>query len=736
MKTGVIEADSRHVLRRMHKAMQGNAIRALVELITNSDDSYIRLARESRPDSAPERIIEVLYCKEGYAGVFAVRDFAEGMSEADVDRSFTKYGAATSGLEEGNSVRGYFGEGAKDSLATMLDGRICTFKDGQFVECRLYVDEKTHEPKYAIDDPIPAVARLRSIHGVDGNGTVAHFKADPAAGHTVPRFTTVQEELSNNYQLRKIMMNPDKRVMLIGEDGTERRLHVRRPKPSIEVSADDFEVTYDGLSFTVHVSIWRADHELRQSGEDRDGGLLLVDDGDAVLGITLFRFETEPLAAQLFGEVRIGGFRQLLEREEAVLSERRDGLEASHPFCKAIIPKIEALLEKQVAQERKRRQQDSTKVDKKEQERYRKAFSLLNEIAETETQSVTNLGDAPAGEVEPPPNGIALYPFTAQIQAGKRYGFELRIDTEVVKPGSLVSITTSCPGVFLVTKEVRVEQADKQVVRKYVTLEAQAPHTSGKLEARTGDRIVEAHIEVVPEETLLLEEGMVFEPQTLTVRPNQTRRAVLHAYVKLVPDGSTITLTSDNPAVHVSPSELVVVEAEAKRNVVSFELEIWGEGTGEDAIVQAEHEWSLALLQVSVRSKEPTEPKGRKGMFSEPDYSSSPAPLQRISYSHETGQITIYLNFPTVRQYLGENREYATTLPAQVLVADMVAERCFREIARAKAERSGAAITPEGLRELIERDANELARKYGSKIHQALVDQDLLKVAKLAAQPT
>ena len=40
MEKGVIQSDSRHTTRSIRKAMQGNVIRALVELITNADDSY------------------------------------------------------------------------------------------------------------------------------------------------------------------------------------------------------------------------------------------------------------------------------------------------------------------------------------------------------------------------------------------------------------------------------------------------------------------------------------------------------------------------------------------------------------------------------------------------------------------------------------------------------------------------------------------------------------------------
>jgi hypothetical protein len=732
MKEGVIKAANRHVVRRMRNAMQGDVIRALVELITNGDDSYSRLADAGR---SVEHRIDVKYGKDGYNGVFAVRDFAEGMSYAQVDENFTTYGAPTSGLSAGKSVRGYFGEGAKDCLATMRDGHIGTFKDGQFVECRLFIDTATQEPRYQIEDAVPATSALRKKHRIPGDGSVAYFVFERTADTRVPRYVTVFSELSNNYQLRKIMMDPNKHVWLADSDGVSQELQFR-PPPGLKRKPRDFEIEYGDVLAKVRADIWRAEHSLQQSGDDREGGLLLLDDCDAVLGITLFRFDTEPLAAHLFGEVKITGFRRLLEQEEAVLSERRDGLDANHPFCKALIFELEAILEEEVARERGQRKSEQGKIDKKERERYRKAFGILNDIAEKETQSVTNLGGDHTDELEAPPNGMALYPLSAQVQAGKRYNFELRVDTTVVDRAIPIAVSTTCPGASLVTTEVRLTPDDGEgVVRKYVTLDATEPHAAGDLIAVASHRVAKAHLDVTPEQVLLLEEGMVFEPQTVIVQPNHQRRVSLHVYVKVVPDGSTIKLTSDNPAIHVSRDQLVVVEAEAQRNIVTFELEVWGDGAGQDALIQAEYEdWSTALLQVTVRSKKPVEPAGRKGMFSEPKYNPDPDPLQRANYSRETGEVIIYLNFPTVREYLGANREFAKTLPAQVLVADILTERCLREVARDKAEKRGA-ITEAALRDRVDRDTNDLIKMYGSRIHKALVDQDLLRAAQAEVQP-
>ena len=60
-----------------------------------------------------------------------------------------------------------------------------------------------------------------------------------------------------------------------------------------------------------------------------------------------------------------------------------------------------------------------------------------------------------------------------------------------------------------------------------------------------------------------------------------------------------------------------------------------------------------------------------------------------------------------------------------MLLADLIAERCFFEIARDK--KREVAISPEALPERIQRDAQELSRKYGMRVHKALVDPTLVQ---------
>jgi len=729
-----IQADQRHMVRSVQTAMQGNAIRALVELITNCDDSYCDLEDLG---NKPSGIMKILYKKDGDCCHFAVRDEAEGMSREEVMGSFGKqsYGAATSGLKEGKRRRGYFGQGAKDALAGMKDGKIVTVKDSLLTECRVYIEKGKLYGE--IEDTVAATEELRNKHGIRGNGTIAYFTADREKAGSVPRYATVQSDVANNYMLRKIMTNPRRKISLIDENNDERRPLSKKLPQGNEILSDNFIISHKSYpDFRIHISLWRSEGELSQSGDDREGGLLVIDDANVVLDISLFKYDNEPLASHFFGEVVINDFRELLKNEETVLTEERNGLANRHPFCQSLIREVEKRLEVKINEEKQRKQKEAqTKFDLEEAKRYKKAFQVLNEIAKVEAEATTPLGENPDEIIDEVPDGFSLYPTSAQITVGKRYAFQLRLDTRIVRHGSVVKISCTTPKIKLETSEIRIISDDGSgIIRKYITVKAIEPNVQGTLRASTGLLFKESKIFVVPEKELLLEEGMAFQPETITLRPNKPKKVYLLVYIKIIKGGDKIKISSDNEAVHLSKSEILVNEADAERHVAKYELDVWGEGEGQEAMIAAQCEQSMALLQAFVHSKEEEEPKQPKGMFSEPQFDPEPDPSRRSSYSAETGKVIIYMNFPSVFHYLGEGCKHRKILAAQVFIADLVAERCFFEIARKRVESSGTLLNPGATSARIEQYTYEFSKKYGRRIHEALVDQNLLAESRLITE--
>ena len=136
----------------------------------------------------------------------------------------------------------------------------------------------------------------------------------------------------------------------------------------------------------------------------------------------------------------------------------------------------------------------------------------------------------------------------------------------------------------------------------------------------------------------------------------------------MIEGGSEVKISSNNDTVHVSKEKIAINEYDAIRNVVRYELEVWGDGPGQDAWITAEFDPShVALLEVRVRSKDSEDEKNRHGMFSDPEFDMvEQKPSQRSSYSKVTGKVIIYIHFPSVKHYLGENCQYKKTLVGQV----------------------------------------------------------------------
>lgn len=87
----------------------GSHGRGIAEYISNSDDSYRRLKQ-----FRGQQIEVEIHSKRGrHIDKLVIRDFAEGMSYADLESKFFRYFESASGREHGELVSGRFGTGGK-----------------------------------------------------------------------------------------------------------------------------------------------------------------------------------------------------------------------------------------------------------------------------------------------------------------------------------------------------------------------------------------------------------------------------------------------------------------------------------------------------------------------------------------------------------------------------------------------------------------------------------------------
>jgi len=124
-----LEYADRFAVQQADQAIRKDVVRALVELITNCNDSYNRMEDASLATTG-KIIIEVQ--RKHVNSVLKVCDNAEGMTPDDMDKKVLRYGEATSGFKEGRSVRGLWGRGLKDSFFGLGHGYVNSIRDGLF----------------------------------------------------------------------------------------------------------------------------------------------------------------------------------------------------------------------------------------------------------------------------------------------------------------------------------------------------------------------------------------------------------------------------------------------------------------------------------------------------------------------------------------------------------------------------------------------------------------------------
>ena len=180
--------------------MKGDIVRGLVELITNSDDSY--------GDDQKGRIRVEVEHRRNRPWQVIVRDRAKGMRMKKMETALGGLGEQTSGFERGENVRGNLGRGAKDLAAF---GQVCfeSISEGYYAKMVLEPDGSYEEPM-----ELKATGTIRQELGISrGSGTVVTVSV--AEHFRCQLHQTLVDRLSQHYQLRDINTDSRREITLV-----------------------------------------------------------------------------------------------------------------------------------------------------------------------------------------------------------------------------------------------------------------------------------------------------------------------------------------------------------------------------------------------------------------------------------------------------------------------------------------------------------------------------------------
>jgi hypothetical protein len=445
----------RVALQQADQAIRKDVLRALVEIITNCNDSYSRL--ESAGMQVNGTIVIEIQRKHKNSSI-RICDHAEGMDDARMDRVVGTYGEATSGIKEDKHVRGMWGRGLKDAIFGLGYGYVHSFQGDTFYSCSLLI--KNGEPTFELENPIPAEVALREKHGIEnGNGTEIEIIVS-RDDVKVPQYDNIRSYLQRHFELRPIMSNPSRKIILrdMGGGHKIRNEHVLAYKPPIGEKILDEQVQIEGFPVSAHLEMFRSNIQLSTRGEEgdyADGGLLVVS-RSMVISLTMFKFENDPYASFFYGSIQCDYLHELLKNDEPVLTATRDGINWSHPFAKALKTAIENRIEPIVQAEREHAiHEEQTQLDKELRRKLDHALHELNSIALSE---LSERSEGVKKNIELPPSGIGFMRGRIHAQIGQVAVLTLNAELpDNAQFDSVVNVVSNNPEIVVLTPQVTME---------------------------------------------------------------------------------------------------------------------------------------------------------------------------------------------------------------------------------------------------------------------------------------
>lgn len=486
----------RVALQQADQAIRKDVLRALVEIITNSNDSYSRLEDKGVQVSG-EIIIDVW--RKHKNSIIRVRDFAEGMDDARMDVVVGTYGEATSGLKEDLHVRGMWGRGLKDAIFGLGYGYVNSIRDDTLYRSSLLLKEGV--PTFELDEPLPADEEIRTIYGIpEGNGTVIEIVLS-REDVKMPRFENLRNYLQRHFELRTIMADQSRLIILRNLTGADRvrdeYILSYKPPKGEKILDEHFEV--EGYPASAHLQLLRSNIQLSTRGEEgdyADAGLLVIS-GGTVIALTMLKFENDPYASYFYGSLECDYLHDLLKNDEPVLTATRDGINWSLPFAKALKQAVEERIEPLVQVERVRAIQDEQlKLDKQLRKKLDKTLRELNVIASSELSDRRAASD---GKPEPPPSGLEFAPARIYVQTGQQVPLTLRAHlSEKIHNGATVFVVSDNPEVDVLTPKVRIEASKDrpQIGIAKIEVEGKQVGSEATVTAYSGNQKAQAMVQV------------------------------------------------------------------------------------------------------------------------------------------------------------------------------------------------------------------------------------------------
>ena len=560
--TGTITYTGRAFHQDANEAMKGDIVRGIIELITNSDDSY-----SSMDDSTRQKIVIEVEHRRGQTWQVIVRDRAAGMSANTMLEAMTELGGRTSGFELGLDTRGNLGRGAKD-VAAFGDVIFRSIKKDQFSELVL-----RSSGDWALTEDAKCQTKDRKLLGIKGNGTVVEIRAMESV--RCPRHDTLKRRISTHYQLRDILSDPQRKVELVNINDNSRDLLIYQYPDVPVVFEGDLKIPgYPDAK--AHLIIRRHNKRYEEGSYDpgRPNGIL-IKGSRAIYDNTLFEHESSIYSGWFTGElsckyidrlareyddIREKGITPPTSNPLPIISRYREGLNSTHPFVEILYSTAAAQLAKLILKEEEKAKSELGELEnqqtKSDLDRLAKEASKLmsEELKDIEAEELPPTGTD--GEVPE----LSIVPEIAYAYVDENRTLTIAARKEGVALGDEVEISLDPEGVVQLhyqTVELRHHSRREDIlvgqIRMHPLIEGESTLVTARINGRRADAIVEVRPprEIIDEE-IEPPDTFMFERPSYRIGWKKGKDIFLIAPADVVGEsGDSALLASSDPGVIV-----------------------------------------------------------------------------------------------------------------------------------------------------------------------------------------
>ncbi len=637
-----LRVNNRAILQDARQAMGNDIINALVELITNADDSYTWM-------EAPG-ISEIRVGVDRRKREVWVDDDAQGMTYEQLDKGLGGLGERTSGISDNDNIRGFFGRGAKD-VAALGDVTWITTRDGWQSQLTISFSGD-EEDTVTIEEQIPDDSGR--------HGTTVWLKLQ--SGVRLPKNENLVKLLSRHFALIPILTDRSRRLVLMEGDSFQT---ITYKMPTGECWLDAVRFPLPGYpNESIEVTLYEAPEPLDETESGRVGQSqywrhsLLVMSGRAAYefwpgGAFAKRQPESTYLRRFFGRVDVPLINRLLKESdiitggEEIVSRNRHGLArgSEHRLSAALDDAIEEALKPHM--ERLKQQSLRANTDQTTPENKRMLRDLAG-VVNDYVREVTEV-DPPGPGPDPGPDlkGLRLIPQTRHVEPMRPARMTIRYEPKDGAAQDLVATIT-------VADEVNSHSTDT------LPLVSHGHYSSAtyRLPGQVADSVIELMAEVSGEQAkglVLWQEDapptiteLRFERKSYTMKPESARVVRLLAPAEYQDRVPAVGFVSETPLrlERIDRS----LQWNNERECCVYAVRVTGGEEDLKSTLRAEVDDTEAFAEVRTRLP------GLAGMeikLSE-EYADA---TERVWYNAEASLLIVNAKHPEVSRFLGSYEE-------------------------------------------------------------------------------